>query len=284
MHDFKVGVIIDSFRLDIFQGIKKASQMGAEGIQIGAVEGEMDPDNLTTSKRKELSDLIKSCGLSVSALCGDLGGHGFENAEDNIWKIEKSKRIIDLALDLDCNIVTTHIGVIPEDPSSPKRHILQAACEALGDYAVKSNAFFAIETGPEKSDTLKSFLQRLDTNGVKVNMDPANLVMVTDEDPVKSVYVLKDHIVHTHVKDGIMLKKTDPEIIYNYFAEGGIEDLHLEEYFLETPLGEGSVDFDAYFDALKNIGYKGYLTVEREVGDDPVEDIIKAVRFIKERI
>ena len=46
--------------------------------------------------------------------------------------------------------------------------------------------------------------------------------MVTGQDPVEAVYLLKDYIVHTHLKDGKMLKKTDPKIIYGCFADGGI--------------------------------------------------------------
>ena len=76
---------------------------------------------------------------------------------------------------------------------------------------------------------------------MRVNFDPANFVMVTGDDPVKGVYTLKDYIVHTHAKDGIMKQKSDPKD-YTFFAEGGIEDLRLEDYFLETPLGEGHVD------------------------------------------
>ena len=81
-----------------------------------------------------------------------------------------------------------------------------------------------------------------------------------------------------------MKKQTDPEIIYNYFAEGGIEDLRLEDYFLETPLGEGQVDFDEYLKALHKVGYRGFLTIEREVGDDPEKDIRQAVVFLKEKL
>ena len=106
--------------------------------------------------------------------------------------------------------------------------------------------------------------------------------MVTDDDPVAAVHTLAPYIVHTHAKDGVMRKKTDPQIIYDFFAEGGIGDLRLEEYFLETPLGEGGVPFDDYLHALDDIGYRGYLTVEREVGADPVADIRKAVDFLRQ--
>lgn len=284
MATHKIGVIVDSFRVGVKEGIKKAQEVGAEGIQIYAVRGEMDPDNLGPSDRKELLNYIKDHGLVVSAICGDLGGHGFAIREDNKAKIEKSKRIMDLAKDLETNVVTTHIGVIPEDSNHERYKILQEACEELGEYADQVGAYFAIETGPETAVTLKNFLDSLSSSGVRVNYDPANLVMVTGDDPIQGVYTLKDYIVHTHAKDGVMVKKGDPEFIYACFAEGLPENFRLDDYFLEKPLGEGDVDFEAWIKALKDIGYKGFLTIEREVGEDPEKDIREAVEFLKKII
>ena len=88
------------------------------------------------------------------------------------------------------------------------------ACEELGVYASSLGAYFAVETGPETSAHLKSFLDNLSTKGVSVNFDPANMVMVTGDDPVQGVYTLKDYIVHTHVKDGIRLRQADPREVY----------------------------------------------------------------------
>jgi L-ribulose-5-phosphate 3-epimerase len=284
MKRFKIGVMVDSFRLNILDGIKKAREVGAEGIQVYAVEGEMAPENLTPSQRSEILKIIKDNGLVVSALCGDLGGHGFAIEEDNPQRIEKSKRIMDLAKDLDTSVVTTHIGVIPEDKNHPRYKILQDACNALGEYGDQVGANFAIETGPETAVVLKDFIDSLGARGVRVNLDPANLVMVTGDDPVEAVKTLKDYIVHTHAKDGIMKKQTSPERIYDFFAQGGIEDFRLEDYFLETPLGQGSVDFPSYLKALEDIGFNGFLTIEREVGDDPEKDIRLAVDFLKKYV
>lgn len=284
MKPFSIGVIADSFRLPIRESIEKAREVRADGVQIYAVSGEVCPENLSASARRELLDIIESNGLKVTALCGDLGGHGFAKKEENPDKIERSKRIIDLARDLGTTIVTTHIGVVPHDNTCDRYKVMQEACNQLAEYAHANGAFFAVETGPEPAERLKAFLDSLSSKGVAVNLDPANLVMVTDDDPAAAVYTLKDYIVHTHAKDGIMLKKTDPQVIYDFFAEGGIGDLRLEEYFREVPLGEGKVDFDRYLTALDDIGYRGYLTIEREVGPTPEADIRLAVDFLKSKI
>lgn len=276
MNKRKIGVIVDSFRCNIYEGVKKAKKIGVDGIQIYAVKGDMAPENINSRDRRELLDYIKSNGLIVTALCGDMGG-GFVDAKENISKIERSKQIMELAKDLETNIVTTHIGVVPADMEHPRFKILQEACEKLGEFADSIDAKFAIETGPEKSIVLKRFLDSLNSKGIKVNFDPANLVMVAGDDPVNAVYNLKDYIVHTHAKDGIMYKPFNPE--YLYHCSGEIIDW--KEYFDEVPLGHGKVDFKSYINALNDIGYNGFLTIEREVGDDPEKDIIEAVRFLR---
>ncbi len=281
MATFPIGIMADSLRLPFAESLSKCRALGANGVQLYAVEGEMSPEEQTPDTIAQKRRLLADNGLEVSALCGDLGGHGFALAAENPAKIERSKRIVNLALELGSHVVTTHIGVVPEDVSSDRYRVMQEACNQLAEYAHKQGAWFAIETGPEPASRLRKFLDSLDSPGVGVNFDPANLVMVTDDDPVAAVHTLAPFIVHTHAKDGVMLKKTDPQVIYDFFAEGGIGDLRLEEYFLETPLGGGKVDFDAYLQALREVGYTGYLTIEREVGKDPAADVRAAVEFLR---
>lgn len=279
----KTGVITDCFKLPLEDSIKLAGELGFDGIQIYATTGEFSPEALTAQRKAEIKDLLKANKLEISALCGDMGGYGFQIAKDNPERIEKTKLIIDLAEEFGTSVVTTHIGVIPEDKSNPRYSVMLDAMRECGKYAVSKGITLAIETGPEKAATLLSFLKDTE-GGVGVNLDPANFVMVTGQDPVQAVEMLCDYIVHTHAKDGIMLKQTDPEIIYDCFAKGGIEALNVSDYFIETPLGEGNVDFPKYIKALKNAGFDGYLTVERETGENPIADITKAQEAMKKII
>lgn len=279
MYQFPIGVIVDSFRLETKDAIKKAAEIGVKGLQMYVTKGEYAPENFSQQKRKELLDIVKSYGLMFSALCGDLG-YGFNKTDKNPALIEQSKRILDLAKDLETNIVTTHIGVVPEDSNHERYKVMHDACFELSRYADEMNAHFAIETGPETAVVLKGFLDGLNSKGVAVNYDPANLVMVTGDDPVKGVYTLKDYIVHTHAKDGRRLYEKNPEIIYRVIEE----KIKSDKSFVELPLGEGDVDFDAYLAALDDIGYKGFLTIEREVGKDPVFDITNAIKFLQNKL
>ena len=279
----KIGVITDCFKKTHEEGIKIAAELGLDGVQIYATTGEFSPA-LTDVEKTAYKALLQEKGLVVSALCGDMGGYGFEIAEDNAVRVEKTKRIIDLAVEFGARVVTTHIGVIPDEKTHPRYAVMLSALTECGLYAKEKGVTLAIETGPEKATTLLAFLQ--DTQGgVGVNLDPANFTMVTGQDAVEAVYLLKDYIVDTHAKDGKMLDKTqNPIDVYHAFAVGGVDALNACKGFSELPLGEGDVDWNAYLQALKEIGFDGFLTIERECGDDPVADIVLATTFLKEKL
>lgn len=279
----KIGVITDCFKKPHIDGILEASKLGIQGVQIYATTGEFSPKTLTVEKKKVYKNLLSDKDLVVSALCGDMGGYGFEKSEDNQERIKATKEIIDLAVEFGTNVVTTHIGVIPDDKKNPRYKVMLDALTECGNYAKEKGVMLAIETGPEKANTLLEFLKDTD-GGVGVNFDPANFTMVTGQDAVEAVYILKDYIVHTHAKDGIMIDMNqNPTDVYHAFAEGGVDALNACDGFKEVPLGMGQVDWDKYLLALKEIGYDGFLTIERETGENPDEDILLAVEFLKSK-
>ena len=259
----KIGLISDSLRLDFKSSVEKAASLGVTGIQKYLTGGDFDPYNMTNERINEIKDIMNSNGLVFSAICGDMG-IDFDNVEHHDLIVNKSKKILDVAKELGCNIVTTHIGHI-EDGESYRMELIRKTATELAVYADNIGSIFAAETGTEKAPVLRRFLDSLGAKGLRVNYDPANLVMVAKDDPVAGVYELKDYIVHTHAKDGIVT--TD-----NQWG------------WLEVPLGKGGVDFDNYLKALNDIGYKGYLTIEREVGDTPADDILLAFKFLEEKL
>jgi sugar phosphate isomerase/epimerase len=279
----KIGVMVESFRLGFCKGVERAAALGAQGIQAYATGGELAADTITPEKAREFLDIVKSNGLVFSAICGDFG-YGFDDPARNPEMIEKSKRIIDLAKRLECDIVTTHIHQVPPI-ECPQKEILRAACTELGKFADSMDAKFALETGPEFGEVLGGFLDSLDTNGVRVNFDPANLVMVAGDRPENALKYLGKYVVHTHAKDGIKLRKpAEGEIIVGEEAQKHAELAKMGLAYLELPLGKGGVDFDIYLPALKAAGFDGFLTIEREVGDNPEADIAMAVDFLREKI
>lgn len=274
----KLGVITNSFNKPTKEAILSAKALGADGVQIYAARGDFDYKTLTDDEIEEYKKLLADNGMVISALCGDLGHPGFQDPAIIPERIAATKGIVDLAVKLGTSVVTTHVGVIPEYETSPKFQMMLAALREIGDYAHARSVTLAIETGPEIATTLLKFVNCAG-DGVGVNLDPANFVMVTGQDPAEAVYLIGKKIVHTHVKDGVMFKKVDPNAIYNDAdVEDEIKDSRL---FLEVPVGEGSVNWDRYIRALRDVGYDGFLTIEREVGADPAADIRTAIDFMK---
>jgi len=266
----KIGAMTTSFRKPFKESLEAAAALGVQGVQIWATDltyydphtpvGELDPDKTTEAERKDLLANLARLGLEISALCGDLG-RGFVKPDHLGEDVPKTKRMMDLCALLGVKVLTSHIGRIPDDPNSPQWQTAAAALEDIGAHGDRLGVCFASETGPESGADLAKFLKTLRTKSIKANYDPANLTM-GGFDAVQGAYDLGDFIVHTHAKDGVRPGPNRGEV----------------------PLGEGDVDWPKYLKALKEIGYTGFLTIEREVGDNPAKDIATAARFLREQL
>lgn len=250
----KVGVITNWLPLELRAGLIKAKEMGAHGVQLWIVNNELEPRKLSKSGRADLMSFMASIGLERSALCGDI--KGFDNPATVDEHVARTKEMFDLCVDLQTPILTTHIGTVPEDAdSSAYAHLIDAVRD-IAVYAAERGCCFATETGTEPAERLARFLADVDCDGAKVNYDPANFCMRGFEH-LEGVQILKQYIVHTHVKDGLT---NQPK---------------------EMPLGKGNVDIPAYVDALRAIGYNGYLTIERKYTTEPLVELPEAVKYLK---
>jgi sugar phosphate isomerase/epimerase len=282
----KIGIVAEGFRIGARDGLRKAKEAGAEGVQLFA-RGELEPASLSRDARKERKADLAALDLELSALGIGFGGFGLQDGSANGEKLELAKRAMELAKELGTDVVTMHIGFIPFNPESAIYSHMREACSQLSRYAESMSAHFAIETGPTTAHQLKAFLDSLDGRGVAVNFDPANFVMVTGDNPVRGVHLLKDHIVHTHVKDGVRYLAVDPREVYASMdhepgENGRIREMvRQRQVYRETLIGEGHVDFEAYLGALADIGYGGYLTIEHEGAGEPETWIRHAVDYIK---
>lgn len=282
----KIGVIVEMFRCPLEEGFRKAHELGVSGVQIYALSKYFDMLNEPDSRLKELKKLADGYGLEFAAVCADLGGHGFTDPAGNPARLEKTRRIMERSQIFETGVLTTHIGVVPADRGSAIYAEVVKAMQEVGRMAVANGMTLAIETGPETPGQLKQFLIDVGSPGVAVNMDPANLEMVLNCNAAEAVRTLSGRIVHTHAKDGVHLRDCDPKEVYDAFAEGGFEALvaRTGELFREVELGRGQIDWDAYLRALRDTGFDGFLTVEREVGDDPDAEIARAVHFLRTRL
>ncbi len=258
MGSLKVGAFLSSFDMDLKSSLAMAQNLGLVGIQLSGIEGEIDVADVSEKRADELVRLFGEHGLTISAVCGEVGGFAIEDEDEAAKRVEHTKRTMETAGKLGCNIVQMHIGVIPHDMNGTTVANLRKSLESVGEFGKEVGVLLATETGPEPGFVMKKFLDTLQNPVIKVNYDPANLVM-NGFDEVAGVYDLKDYIVHTHAKDG--LRSSDEQ---------------------EKPLGSGDVDFPRYIQALKEIGYDGYFIIEREMGEDRAKDISEAIEFLRQ--
>ena len=151
MSAFPIGVMLDSFRKPWTEALDIACELGASGIQAHGGHGLLAVKTVTPAVKKEFMAQMRDHGLVVSAICGDLG-KGFGNPELNPGLIETSKRILDMAKELGTDIVTTHIGVVPQDPAHPRYRIMQKIVAEELDMPIESVKMAPADTGATPAD------------------------------------------------------------------------------------------------------------------------------------
>jgi len=260
----QIGIFADNLRLPLREGIAKTAELGLSSFQMyttsgeAFVSGEVTPDTMSAAQRREFCRFYEGLGLTLSATCAESFNTGFVIPERNEVMIPRMYAQIDLAVDLGASIVTTHIGTIPAEHNAVW-HILLDAMNRVGCYAERHGVVLAAETGHSSGPVTREFIDSLDTLGIRINFDPANLVML-GFDLDEALTALMPYIVHTHAKDGV--------------RNGG--------QYHETPLGQGEVPWSHYIACLKAGAYDGAYTIEREVGADPLADIIAAIDFLRQ--
>ena len=278
MADLKIAITLSSLRMEPYEGMNKAVELGVSGLHISGVGGPFAPENIDAAGRKELVKHISSLGLEISAIVAWGGQVHLEEAEGHPENIAWARRLLDLAADLECGICMAHVGIMPEDTQELGWQNMVAAMQEIAEYGEQVGACLAIETGPEPPRVLKRLIDTVGSEAIRVNYDPANLIIwpallgekrgeeydqqraLDDFQPVEGAKLLGPYVVHTHAKDALV---------------------HPGGKYQEVPLGEGWVDWPRYIRYLEEAGYDGYFAIEREVGEDPVGDIQRAVDFLR---
>ncbi|MBW8748214.1 MAG: sugar phosphate isomerase/epimerase [Acidobacteria bacterium] len=180
-------------------------------------------------------------------------------------RIERTRQVSDFAAQLGLKALSCHIGFIPEDASAPLYQELLGIARELCDICAANGQNFVLETGQESAQTLLRFLGDVQRPNIKVNFDPANMVLYGSGDPLEALALLKDHVLSVHCKDG--RSPAGPGQLGN-----------------EVALGEGEVDFPGFLKLLKQIHYTGLLTIAREEPDAAQRnaDIRLAVQRLKD--
>jgi L-ribulose-5-phosphate 3-epimerase len=272
MRNLEIGVCSWSLKVGSIPELEKfLGEVGASAVQLAIG----DPNHASWKEGDRMVQAARKASFEITAAMIGFPGEdyttpdtirrtgGFGNPATRSERIEIFRWAVDRTVELGVEVLSTHAGFIPE-PGRPER---MAFLDCLGDavdYAASKGIVLALETGQETVDLLRRTIDEIDSPNLKVNFDPANIILYNMGDPIRAIEILAPDIVHIHVKDA-----TAP-------AQPG-------QWGREVPLGEGEVGMKEYIEELVRFGYEGPLVIEREVGDQKARarDIAGGIRLLK---
>lgn len=248
----RLGIVLDSLQQPVKEALRTAASLELRHIEMPAVR-EVDPGELSRTGRRALATYLNGLGLNLEALGGDLGGGRFADSSAVEQRLEKTRRIMEMANELRVPSVTTHLGVVSEEVL--KRGYLQEALRHLAEVSDRTGTRVAIETGGADPQVLGRLLREIGGLGLGVCYDPASLVM-DGFDPLSGVEPLSDRIFVAHVRDAV----------------AGVG----QRSGRETRLGDGQVDVPEYLAALDQAGFRDVPLIRRTGSDHAVQEIAEA--------
>jgi sugar phosphate isomerase/epimerase len=174
--------------------------------------------------------------------------------------------VSDFAARLGVAGIACHIGFVPEDNTHPDYIGVREVVRRVCDHTARHGQTFALETGQEPAHVLAAFIADVARPNLRINFDPANLILYGTGEPIAALRELAPHVVSVHCKDGDWPPASVPGALGS-----------------ERPLGQGSVGIPAFVKALRDIGFQGSLNVEHECEDQSERwrDIANAVALLR---
>lgn len=271
----EVGVCSWSLQVRSVPELKRlADRLGVNLVQIACG----DPHHASWEEGESMPAAARASGLRFSGTMLGFPGEDYTTPAtiqstggfgDPAFRPERLRRFrwaLKRTRELGLTDVMLHAGFLPE-PGTPDRKPFLDTLGLVGDLAADAGVRVALETGQETAQQLRRMLDDLRHPAVKVNFDPANMILYDMGDPLAAVEVLGTDIVSVHAKDAIRTK------VPGTWGE-------------EVPLGKGQVDIRKWVAALKRVGFRGPLMVEREVGDQEarIADIAHGIRVLRDAV
>jgi len=247
-------------------------RLGVDVVQIACG----DPHHASWDEGDALPETARASGIVMTGAMLGFPGEDYTTPQtikqtggfgNPAWRPERLQRLewaLERTVALGLGDLTLHAGFLPE-PGDPGRRAFLDTLARAAELARKSGVTLAFETGQETAELLCDTLDELQAPSLKINFDPANMLLYDMGDPIRAVELLGPKIRSVHVKDA--RRPTTP----GCWGE-------------EVPIGEGEVDIRRFIKALKSVGYQGPLIVEREVGDQAgrLRDVARGLDFLRE--
>ncbi len=248
-----------------------------EGLGVNVVQIACgDPHHASWDEGDALPETARASGIVMTGAMLGFPGEDYTTPQtikqtggfgNPAWRPERLKRLewaLERTLALGLSDLTLHAGFLPERDDPGRSAFLDTLARAA-ELAQKSGITLAFETGQETAELLRTTLDELQAPSLKINFDPANMLLYDMGDPIRAVELLGPRIRSVHVKDA---------------RRPGTKGCWGEE----VPLGAGEVDIRRFIKALKSVCYHGPLIVEREVGDQAgrLRDVGRGLDFLRE--
>ena len=277
LEDLEIGLMFWA-KDDAQATLLEAKAFGVRGGQLG-FPGELSLEGAAEKWDRALTDEKFTV---VSAVCSYTGEDykdiptveatvGLIPAATRAERVARTKAVSDVAKELGIDAVACHIGFVPEDTESPLYREIIDMTRDICDHCQKNGQRFTLETGQEPAQVLLRFIHDVERDNLKINFDPANMILYGTGDPIEALGVLAPHVISVHCKDGDWPDRDQPESLGK-----------------ETALGGGSVGIDRFVHRLKELDYRGLLTIEREEPDQAkrkrdIESAVKLLRWLTGR-
>ncbi|HYG34512.1 MAG TPA: sugar phosphate isomerase/epimerase family protein [Clostridia bacterium] len=187
------------------------------------------------------------------------GGIAPDATWEQNWKNIQATAV--LAQQLGLKLVTFHAGFLPHEETDPGFAKIFRRLVDVADIFRAAGIALGLETGQETAQVLVQFLKKVQCPNLGVNFDPANMILYDKGNPIEALRVLGSWIRQVHIKDATRTKVP---------ATWGAE----------VPAGTGEVDWPAFFATLEELNFTGNFVIEREAGNQRVEDILQAKKMI----
>lgn len=254
----KIGVVLSSMGLAFRQGLPAAARMSVSGLQIDAA-GDLAPDQLTDTGRREVRNLLKTYNQSLLALNCPFR-RGIDDPDNLQARIDMARRIMTLAFELGCRNVVLQCPALPKEDEVARAQLMRESLEALGRHGDRTGTVLALEIGLDAPDAVATYLDRFDLGALKVTFDPSNLLM-NGFDPAAAILPLHRRIAHVHARDA-------RRSTVNRSAQ-------------EVSLGSGDIDWLRVMANLAAIEYRDGVMVKRDSGEDRRGDVERGVAFLR---
>ncbi len=237
-------------------------------------------ENRTRAAAEAFLKKAKAAGVETTVVFSGFEGETYESIQrtaETVGLVPEATRaaraaefrgISDFATYIGCSVVALHIGFVPDSSTASYRNLIETT-RSLLDHVKMNGQNLHLETGQESADHLLHFIADVGRDNLFINFDPANMILYGTGNPIEALKQVGHLVRSIHCKD----------------AKWAAPAVRGKEWGCETPLGEGDVGMETFLRTLKEIGYTGPLTIEREIPQDPVRqkaDIGKAVKLLED--